>query len=170
MKEEKVIKEEEGDAVQSGEDDAATATATAATPILTLPRGILVSFSELNCKRENPEANYPQVETYDNTEQRFVSMTQQQLADLYTDPSSQTTVPPLHRVVPLTSSSNSEPLTFTVYMNLKKPLSEPKWCRANQADDWLLEQFGKLSTSNAGWRGKLEIVDPDPVGLYLRCT
>jgi 20S proteasome subunit alpha 6 len=53
-----------------------------------------------------------------------------------------------------------------VYLNKKKPLSEPKWCRTNQADDWLLEQFGSWkSASIDGWKGKLEVADPDPVGI-----
>jgi hypothetical protein len=44
-------------------------------------------------------------------------------------------------------------------------LSEPKWCRTNQADEWLYEQFGRRAASEAGWRGKLEIMDPDAVSF-----
>lgn len=102
-----------------------------------------------------------QVETYNNIEQRFTSMTHNQLSELY-DSSPAQSVPPLHRVIPV-STPAPDALTFTVYLNKKKPLSEPKWCRTNQADEWLYEQFGKVSLSEAGWRGKLEIVDPDPV-------
>ena len=52
---------------------------------------------------------------------------------------------------------------MTVYLNKKRPLSEPKWCRTNSADEWLIEQFGaKKAAGQGGWRNKLEIVDPDP--------
>lgn len=57
--------------------------------------------------------------------------------------------------------ASSNPITLTVYLNKKKPLSEPKWCRTNQADEWLYEQFGRRNGGDAGWRSKLEIVDPD---------
>jgi len=51
-----------------------------------------------------------------------------------------------------------------VYLNKKRPLSEPKWCRTNSADEWLYEQFGvKKAGGEGGWKGKLEVVDPDPV-------
>lgn len=76
-------------------------------------------------------------------------MTRDKLASLSDDGS----LPPLHRVSP------GQGVTLTVYLNKKKPLSEPKWCRTNQADEWLWEQFGRRSES--GWRGKLEIMDPD---------
>jgi hypothetical protein len=57
-----------------------------------------------------------------------------------------------------------ESLTLIVYLNKKRPLSEPKWCRTNSADEWLYETFGsRKGFSETGWRGKLEIVDPDPV-------
>lgn len=68
-------------------------------------------------------------------------------------------LPPLHRV--FTAAAPTEPITLTVFLNKKKPLSEPKWCRTNQADEWLYEQFGRGAGADAGWRGKLEIVDPD---------
>lgn len=99
---------------------------------------------------------------YDHTDQRFVSVCSERLTELWSDPPSDITVPPFH----CASSSSSEGLTLTVYLNKKRPLSEPKWCRTDQADDWLLEQFGsRKGSSDAGWRGKLEIMDPDPVRL-----
>lgn len=57
--------------------------------------------------------------------------------------------------------ASGEPITLTVFLNKKKPLSEPKWCRTNQADEWLWEQFGSRGSADGGWRGKLEIMDPD---------
>ncbi|WWD07175.1 hypothetical protein V865_005272 [Kwoniella europaea PYCC6329] len=73
------------------------------------------------------------------------------------------------------ASSSSSKITLTVYLNRKNPLSEPKWCRNNSADNWLYEQFGSrrieqdeengvkgLGFGSAGWKGKLEVMDPDP--------
>ncbi|KAK8850740.1 hypothetical protein IAR55_004660 [Kwoniella newhampshirensis] len=133
------------------------------------------------------------VESYDNTDQRFVSLTRDKLADLYAE--SKTTpngidgeasnvdnvnqndaktlpeseparpiainsinIPPFHRI----DRRSQHGLIITVYMNKKNPLSEPKWCRTNSADIWLYEQFGSRKGLGEGWKGKLEIVDPDP--------
>lgn len=93
------------------------------------------------------------METYDPSEQRFISVSREKLAEL--SAASDSTLPPLH-----SAFSAGKPITLTVYLNKKKPLSEPKWCRTNQADEWLWEQFGRRADS--GWRGKLEIMDPDP--------
>ncbi|KAL7420935.1 hypothetical protein Q5752_004889 [Cryptotrichosporon argae] len=57
--------------------------------------------------------------------------------------------------------ASAGPLVITVHLNLKRPLSEPKWCRTNGADEWLHEQFGALAGSPAGWRGKIVVVDPE---------
>ncbi|WWD20905.1 hypothetical protein CI109_105383 [Kwoniella shandongensis] len=139
------------------------------------------------------------IETYDNTDQRFVSLTRDRLVELYPEPASapaseeanghatddikvesnekpvgpvpsssksnsvnSNNVPPFHRIFPTLNSSSSSPTTITVYTNKKNPLSEPKWCRTNQADVWLYEQFGSRKGLGEGWKGKLEIMDPDP--------
>lgn len=84
-------------------------------------------------------------------------MSHEQLDQIWNDDADKT-LPPLHRMF---SSSSNEPITLTVFLNKKKPLSEPKWCRTNQADEWLYEQFGRRAGADGGWRGKLEIMDPD---------
>ncbi|KAK4689649.1 hypothetical protein P7C73_g442, partial [Tremellales sp. Uapishka_1] len=94
------------------------------------------------------------VEKWDTTEQKFTSVTREILDETWTD--AEMTIPPFHK-------APTEGVTVTVYLNKKKPLSEPKWCRTNQADEWLLEQFGNSkASSETGWKGKLEIMDPDP--------
>ena len=109
------------------------------------------------------------METYDSVDQRFVSFSHEKLEGTWSANAAANaatsaepiTVPPMHK---LTSTDTAEPLVLTVYLNKKKPLSEPKWCRTNSADDWLIEQFGsRKAGSETGWKGKLEIVDPDPV-------
>ncbi|BEI80933.1 hypothetical protein CcaverHIS002_0200930 [Cutaneotrichosporon cavernicola] len=99
------------------------------------------------------------VEAYDSAEQRFMAISREKLDALWKDEEDKS-LPPLHRVFGCTTPAK-EPITLTVFLNKKKPLSEPKWCRTNQADEWLYEQFGRRAASEAGWRGKLEIMDPD---------
>lgn len=98
-----------------------------------------------------------QLETYDNADQRFAPVTIHRLEELYSGEATDS-IPPLHKALAPASVTS---LTLTVYLNKKRPLSEPKWCRTDSANEWLAEQFG--SKSQHGWRGKLEIVDPDPV-------
>ena len=126
-----------------------------------------------------------QVEVYDNTDERFVPLSNTRLDEIHSAPKTdeeeaeekvegqdepaedRSTVPPLHKPTS----------TLTVWLNKRRPLSEPKWLRSNNADEWLYELFGpalkssssSLSAATASpealeaWRGKLEVVDPDPV-------
>jgi len=71
------------------------------------------------------------------------------------------TVPPFQR------EPTQEQMVITVWLNLVRPLSEPKWCRGNSADEWLIEQFGaRKASTDGGWKGKLEVIDPDPVSSH----
>ena len=93
---------------------------------------------------------------YDTVDQRFACATVEKLEESWSE--NESTLPPLHRPPP------EEPVVLTVYLNKKRPLSEPKWCRNDSADEWLIEQFGsRKAGSESGWKGKLHIVDPDPV-------
>ncbi|WVW80670.1 hypothetical protein I302_102656 [Kwoniella bestiolae CBS 10118] len=79
------------------------------------------------------------------------------------------------KVNPSSQTQLSDKIILTVYLNRQNPLSEPKWCRNNSADNWLYEQFGSrrleqdeeqglkgFGFGTAGWKGKLEVMDPDP--------
>jgi hypothetical protein len=149
-----------------------------------LPKGVLVSPTGGHTGSELMS----QIEMYDPVDQRFVATSKEKLEELWSAASDEaSTLPPLHRafssgaggaaievqtsgvqpeVVPEqpTAQPADQTLTLTVYLNKKRPLSEPKWCRADSADEWLYETFGSRKGFNeAGWRGKLEVVDPDPV-------
>jgi 20S proteasome subunit alpha 6 len=149
-----------------------------------LPKGVLVSPTGDHTRSELTS----QIEMYDPIDQRFVATSKEKLEELWSVASDEaSSVPPLHRAFSAgaggaaievqTSGVESEvapeeataqpadrTLTLTVYLNKKRPLSEPKWCRADSADEWLYETFGSRKGFNeAGWRGKLEVVDPDPV-------
>lgn len=120
-------------------------------------------------------ADRTQVEMYDTTDERFVPLNQTRLEELTSvkpeaeaadgetgNDEASSTIPPLHQ---------QSARTLTVWLNKNRPLSEPKWVKGNNADEWLFEMFGSylrpaadVSTSGAiaAWRGKLEVVDPDP--------
>ncbi|WVQ95418.1 hypothetical protein IAU59_002515 [Kwoniella sp. CBS 9459] len=133
--------------------------------IIDLPKGILI-------------------ENYDTTDQRFVPLSRAHLSSFYSSDDVPTaegsSIPPFHKsFLPHVSSgetangngtetdqksSSTTGVVLTVYLNKKNPLSEPKWCRTNSADGWLLEQFGVSAKKDGkdGWTGKLEVMDPDP--------
>ena len=51
-----------------------------------------------------------------------------------------------------------------VYLDKDKPLSEPKWVKTGDIDEWLKNMFGQAKNEGrASWNGKIEVVDPDPV-------
>lgn len=58
---------------------------------------------------------------------------------------------------------------LTAYLDRNKPLSEPKWVRTGDIEDWLTAVFiSKPSSGPEGrgaWAGKIEVTDPDPVRL-----
>jgi hypothetical protein len=110
---------------------------------------------------------------YDNTDERFVPLTSSRLDEIHSAPvpdaaaeddedsvEDRSTVPPLHKPT----------RTLTVWLNKRRPLSEPKWLRSDNADEWLYELFvAPLKSASVpsealeAWRGKLQVVDPDPV-------
>ncbi|OCF78804.1 hypothetical protein I204_00748 [Kwoniella mangroviensis CBS 8886] len=124
------------------------------------------------------------VESYDSNDQRYITLNSTSISTFFGQPDFTVptedgqSIPPFHKVLSATTqaaSSSSPKITLTVYLNRKNPLSEPKWCRNNSADNWLYEQFGSrrieqdeengmkgLGFGSAGWKGKLEVMDPDP--------
>lgn len=83
------------------------------------------------------------------------------------DPSStelDPTVPPFGNVeTPAT-------LQLVVYLDTARPLSEPKWAKTGDIQDWLKSMFGRMfwvaGEAAEGWEKKIHVVDPDPV-CYL---
>jgi 20S proteasome subunit alpha 6 len=88
------------------------------------------------------------------------------LDEIYGTEEASDSIPPLHRhFVPLANEdttnedTTSTGLRLNVYLNKKNPLSVPRWCRNNSADEWLYEQFG---SKHSAWKAKLVVMDPDP--------
>lgn len=89
------------------------------------------------------------------------------LADSDTLAASDATVPPFSKV-PVPSV-----LKLFVYLDTVRPLSEPKWAKTGDVQDWLKSMFGRMfwvaGDAAEGWERKIQIADPDPVRfIYLR--
>jgi 20S proteasome subunit alpha 6 len=88
---------------------------------------------------------------------------------LPTDPdaliSPDNTVPPFSKV-PVPSA-----LKLFVYLDTTRPLSEPKWAKTGDVQDWLKSMFGRMfwvaGDAAEGWEKKIRVVDPDPVWLFI---
>lgn len=56
--------------------------------------------------------------------------------------------------------------TLIVYLDTDRPLSEPKWVKSGDVQEWLKSIFGRMFwvTGDAadGWEKKIEVTDPDP--------
>ncbi len=58
-----------------------------------------------------------------------------------------------------------------VHLDRARPLSEPKWVKSGDVQEWLKSMFGRMmwlaGDVAGGWENKIDVVDPDPVSFYL---
>jgi 20S proteasome subunit alpha 6 len=73
--------------------------------------------------------------------------------------------------VPLFSKATSANLQLLVYLDTARPLSEPKWAKTGDIQDWLKSMFGRMfwvaGEAADGWEKKIQVVDPDPVNTCV---
>lgn len=54
-----------------------------------------------------------------------------------------------------------------VHLDTDRPLSEPKWVKTGDVQEWLKSMFGRMfwvaGDAADGWEKKIEVADPDPV-------
>ncbi|KAJ3006527.1 hypothetical protein NUW54_g3905 [Trametes sanguinea] len=54
-----------------------------------------------------------------------------------------------------------------LYLDKEKPLSEPRWVKTGDVQEWLRSMFGRMfwvaGDAADGWEKRIEVVDPDPV-------
>lgn len=54
-----------------------------------------------------------------------------------------------------------------VHLDTDRPLSEPKWVKSGDVQEWLKSMFGRMfwvaGEAADGWEKKIEVADPDPV-------
>ncbi|KAF9569392.1 hypothetical protein CPC08DRAFT_756999 [Agrocybe pediades] len=58
-------------------------------------------------------------------------------------------------------------ILLTVYLDTARPLSEPKWVKTGDIQEWLKSIFGRMfwvagDAAEEGWEKKIHVVDPDP--------
>ncbi|TFY60714.1 hypothetical protein EVG20_g7320, partial [Dentipellis fragilis] len=53
-----------------------------------------------------------------------------------------------------------------VHLDTERPLSEPKWVKSGDVQEWLKSMFGRMfwvaGDAAEGWEKKIEVIDPDP--------
>lgn len=74
---------------------------------------------------------------------------------------SDTTIPNFKQVTPPST------LKLIVYLDTDRPLSEPKWAKSGDVQEWLKSMFGRMfwvaGDAAEGWEKKIHVTDPDPV-------
>lgn len=123
-----------------------------------------------------------QMELLDEETETFKSVDLEMLDDMWdgVEDNSAGWTPPIHKLISPDSdkaapypSLESETFKIIAYLDQEKPLSEPKWIKTGNVEDWLNDIFGPAKEGGKGtaWRGKFEILDPETVGrLWLRCS
>lgn len=59
--------------------------------------------------------------------------------------------------------------SFRIYLDKDRPLSEPKWAKTGDVQDWLKDMLGGrfwVAGEAVGWEKKIEVRYPDPVRLF----
>ncbi|OCH95855.1 hypothetical protein OBBRIDRAFT_883479 [Obba rivulosa] len=70
------------------------------------------------------------------------------------------TIPPFFR------ATLPSKMTLLARLDKERPLSEPRWVKTGDVQDWLRSMFGRMfwvaGDAADGWEKKIEVVDPDP--------
>lgn len=57
-------------------------------------------------------------------------------------------------------------ITLMVHLDTERPLSEPKWVKSGDVQEWLKSMFGRMfwvaGDAADGWEKKIAVADPDP--------
>lgn len=75
-------------------------------------------------------------------------------------------LPPLHRLRIAhddveVKAETPHKLTLSCQLDKSNPLQEARWVRSGEVDEWIEQNTS--SSGEAGWRGKIQVVDPEPV-------
>lgn len=82
-------------------------------------------------------------------------------------------LPPIFRLLPVHNgpqegmpfpATGADEVTITVFLDTLAPLTEAKWLKTGDVDEWLstLQGFHQRQHEQT-WHDKIEVVDPDPV-------
>ncbi|KAL4241362.1 hypothetical protein ABKN59_000121 [Abortiporus biennis] len=80
--------------------------------------------------------------------------------DIMTNYAADPTIPPF------VQAANPSKIVLIVHLDKDRPLSEPRWVKTGDVNDWLKSMFGRMfwvaGAAAEGWEKKIEVVDPDP--------
>lgn len=73
-------------------------------------------------------------------------------------------------VPPFSKASLPTVMTMIIHLDKERPLSEPRWVKTGDVQEWLKSMFGRMfwvagDAAEEGWEKKIEVKDPDPVGF-----
>jgi 20S proteasome subunit alpha 6 len=93
------------------------------------------------------------------------SLAAQLLTESGNNASAKTSIPPFMKASPLPTT-----ILLTAYLDTTKPLSEAKWVKTGDVQDWLRSMFGRMfwaagDAANKGWEKRIVISDPDSVSF-----
>jgi 20S proteasome subunit alpha 6 len=77
-------------------------------------------------------------------------------------------------VPPFSKAASPLSLMMIVHLDTQRPLSEPKWVKSGDVQEWLKSMFGRMfwvagDAAEEGWEKKIEVADPDPVRCAIHC-
>ncbi|KAI9001144.1 hypothetical protein BD414DRAFT_511728 [Trametes punicea] len=69
-------------------------------------------------------------------------------------------------VPPFSKAKVPSEVLLVLYLDKEKPLSEPRWVKTGDVQEWLRSMFGRMfwvaGDAADGWEKRIEVVDPDP--------
>lgn len=70
-------------------------------------------------------------------------------------------------VPPFSKAKVPSEISLILYLDKEKPLSEPRWVKTGDVQEWLRSMFGRMfwvaGDAADGWERRIEVADPDPV-------
>ncbi|KAI0637749.1 hypothetical protein C8Q77DRAFT_1087647 [Trametes polyzona] len=69
-------------------------------------------------------------------------------------------------VPPFSKAKVPSEISLILYLDKEKPLSEPRWVKTGDVQEWLRSMFGRMfwvaGDAADGWERRIEVADPDP--------
>jgi 20S proteasome subunit alpha 6 len=117
-------------------------------------KGILVSILDVHfCLRISTHCY--QIESLSDSTKSYLPISTLSSSE------SDLTLPPFAKV------SLPSTLHVVVYLDTERPLSEPKWAKSGDIQEWLKSMFGRVFSAADSWDKKILVVDPDPVRIPI---
>lgn len=84
-------------------------------------------------------------------------------------------LPPLHQLfssstdgIEVQSPLKKEEITLVANLDRSNPLTEARWVKTGDIEGWITQlSLGSTKGDVSSWKGKIRVVDPDPVCRFL---